>query len=303
MRSTNRWRFHRCLALLLCLACACILTVNSVKEVVLASSIRNATPTVTVGAFASVPASCVPGSQFVFSDAPWLVSAACVPVFVCVPPGTTTPANCQWEYLSRNGRVQLPPEAALWTDVNFDTSTKGDSVGTVQLVGSVTTAIGENQIRGLAITAPATPWTRTFYVRYYGQQQSLTLGMIVGFRESATDKSANFTVQKQAGATVFDSFNGYWDTSNDSSVTGFGTSWTGYQFDGNAGIIKVRIADNGTNLIIEVNPHGSFWVTLATVARTAHFTTAPDQFWWGVFTNSQSATSGVTATLFSLESQ
>jgi len=155
-----------------------------------------------------------------------------------------------------------PPVVSSWTWVNQGGATATD-MGSGGIFLNAPTA-GSDNIRILALTAPATPWTRAALLMPLGIAGA---GYGIGFRESSSGKlhvlllgggaPTNFYSIKYTSATV-------WSATYKSAVIS--------TFVNNAIPAFCRVGDDGTNRTIAFSADGQNWYTWHSIGRTDFLT-------------------------------
>jgi hypothetical protein len=97
----------------------------------------------------------------------------------------------------------------------------------------------------------------------------------VGFRESATGKLVLIGISNASGIPNIVAQN--WD-----SATVFGSTITSELLFTPPTVSYFKIVYNGTNVTFSWSADGATWKQFLSESKTTHFTTAPDQFWYGI---------------------
>ena len=193
-----------------------------------------------------------------------------------------------WDYFYRGQKVTPPNNAS------FATNNACTSMVTAQTNGVITIACpsngGSDSLRSYEISAPSTPWTRTFRFNSYfptDNGDGTSAGLIL--RESGTGKIMTYWFLQSAGGKL--------SVAEWTNTTTF--SSTVNSFDPNAsnnGSWCFQLSDAGGvagNLTFAFSADNCVsTITQATVARNAFFTTGPDKV--GIVVNPKTRAASLT---------
>ena len=209
------------------------------------------------GTYASLPAAGNSGSLYIATDAPYILYDN----------------GSSWTGFGPISKLTPPPAASSFTWVNQGGASTDETKG--GLILTVPAASGDN-VRGLAIAVPSSPYTFTAAIMSGVPAVNYAAGGI-GLRESSSGKLV--TIGHTPRNNQVECYNWNSETSLASSYGGTTAA--------SPSTIWLRIKDDGTNRIIYQSGNGVFWTQVSSTTRTDFIT--PDQlFVWGNSNNGSS---------------